>query len=457
MLGLLALAQLLVSGCPARTRDADVAGEHGECSVRLAAAQLPAGDPPELATPRSRLSVEVSAELSAVERELERQVPVSLAGERRRPIGTPGDVSYAVSRGRVTSKLVSDRLVVAVPVAVHVEVCKPLGPFCPTYGECNPRLSAIASVPLLLGEDYEIGRSRVGVNVVRGCSIAGINATPEVEKRARGAVGIVQARIDSAAPRVRPAVAAIWELLHHPVSLGSSACLRIAPERLSQARPRSEPGRLISRLSAEGTLSVEDPCARPDAKLSVSPLPRLETKAELPADVDLRVPIVTSFSDVSAALERSVLVATNRPGRSRIVKLQASGTRSRGRGAVAIRASLTGETCGEAVWLAEPWFDAATSRARFRDLRLVTGQTDSPELARLARQIEQNAAVPLPVDVSAGPGAVEGLIRGFGEGLPASVSIETHMSPALVEEVQAASTGLVAVATFKGTAAVRLR
>jgi hypothetical protein len=400
------------------------------------------------------MGVEVSAELSAIRRELERQVPVGLAGERRRPIGAPGEVTYSVGRGSMSTKLVGDRLVVGVPVAVHVEVCKPLGPFCPVYGECNPRLAAVASTPVLLGRDYEIGKSRVGIQVTRGCTIAGINATPEIEKRARGAVGIVQSKIDAAAPPIRPAVASIWELLHHPVSLGKSGCLRIHPEKTAQAHPSSEPGRIVTRLAAEGTLTVEDPCLEPDAPVKAPPLPPLETKAEVPAGVDLRVPIVSSWSDVSAALARTLLGRPLVADGVKLVGVEAAGTVSGGRAVVALQGQVGGRVCGPVLWLAEPWFDARIERVRFRNLG---SNAADPALDALARGIEERAAVPLPVDVSAGPAAIEGLIRSFGAGLPDSVRVESSLSPPGVSDVRAAASGLVAVATFTGTAAVRLR
>jgi len=450
----LLLLGLVALGCPSRGKGGETPGTgNAECSVRLSPA--PVLEPaPELPAPRSHLGVEVSAELDAIRRELERQVPVGLAGERRRPIGAPGEVTYSVSRGSMTAKLVGDRLVVGVPVAVHVEVCKPLGPFCPVYGECEPRLSAVASLPAMLGADYEIGKSRVGVQVTRGCTIAGINATPEIEKRARGAVGIVQAKIDSGTPPIRPAVAAIWELLHHPVSLGKSGCWRIHPEHTAQAKPIAEPGRVVTRFAAEGTLSLEDPCLDPDAPVKAPPLPPLETRAQVPEGVDLRVPIITSWTDVSTALARSLLDPVLAAGGAKLVGIEAQGTLSQGRGVVALRGRIAGITCGDVVWLADAWFDPKLERVRFRNLRATT---PAPSLDALAAQIEEQAAVPLPVDVSAGPAAIQGLIRSFGEGLPESVRVESALSPASVSDVRAASSGLVAVGEFTGSAAVRLR
>lgn len=447
-----------VIGCPG-TRSPGSRGSTGssECAERLPGTPPAFEPPPPLEPVRSRLGIEVSAEHEAIVRELEREVPVALAGERGRPIGAPGEVTYSVRRGRLGVKLESDRLIASVPVSVEVEVCKPIGPFCPVYGRCSPRLAAIASVPLLLGEDYEIGQSKVGVSVVRSCTIAGIDATPEIEKQARGAVGVVQNRIARSLPRIRPSVAGVWDILHHPVSLGTTACLRIKPEQLAQAKPRSEPTRLVTSLSAEGTLAVEEPCLGRDAPVQPGALPKLETRDQIEPGVDLRVPIVTSFTDASAALARSLALGTTSADRVRLVKLEARGVAAGGRGALALQGTLAGPVCGEAWWLADPWYDAATARIRLRNVQPAPGQPRSAELAEVAARIESGGAISLPVDVSAGPRAIEGLIQRFGEDLPKTARLESSMAQSAVDGVRVSSDGLVAVAVFSGSAAVRLR
>lgn len=446
-----------MTGCPKRAvGPGGHLGPEGQCATQLGPDEFVPRDAPPAPNVRSRLGVELVAEIAAVQRELGRQVPVRLAGEKRRPVGAPGDVTYSVTRGPFSLTLDGDRLLCAVPVSVEVEVCKPLGPFCPVYGHCSPRLAAVASVPVLLDESYEMGRSRVGISVLSPCTIAGIDATPEIRRRAAGAVGLVQRRIDAAIPELRPTVAGIWELLHHPVLLGTRTCLRITPERLAQGHPTGAGGRISTRLAAEGTLRVEDPCKDPNAAVSAPPLPKLETRASLPAGIELNVPIHTDFTDVESALARALIESTSTDA-PRIVAVEASGTGGGEHGLVALRITVAGSVCGLSWLLAEPWYDATLSRIRLRNVRLATERAAPPALAALIARVESRAAIPLPVDVSAGPAAIDGLIRGFSTGLPESVTLESDVAPARVSAVHVTAEGLVAVATFSGNAAVHVK
>lgn len=406
--------------------------------------QSPAPLPPQ----RSHIGVAIEAKLSALQRELGSRVPVTLARERRRPVGAAGDVSYVVRRGAIGLKLDSDRLLVSVPVDVDVEICKPLGPFCPTYGRCQPRLSAVASVPALLDERYAVGKSRVAISVVSPCTIAGIDATPEIRQQARQQVGNVQARIDASMPELRSSVASMWELLHHPVALGKTTCLRITPDRISQARPVASKDTLRARISAEGELGIEDPCEAPEAPVRPAPLPRLATLEEVPDDVVLRVPIRTSWVDISAAFTRS-LAAKPEHGLG-IVKVEARAAEIGARAHVALQATVRGRVCGDAWFVGVPRFDASTSRVRLGEVRQAPGEVRQPELEALARRIEAEASAALPVDVASGPAALEQLVVSLSRGLPPQVTAEHETARAEVSGLFPESQGLVALAVFSG-------
>jgi len=422
------------------------------CRVRVEDSPFTPVPPEPLPPQRSRVGVAVHAELAALERALGKEVPVTLAAERRRPIGTPGEVTYVVRRGRLGIALDTARLTVKVPVEVEAEVCKPLGPFCPTYGRCSPRLLATASVPLLLSDSYEIGKSRVSIAVQRECTIGGYDATPQIKTRAESEVGQVQARIDAAMPAIRPSVAGVWELLHHPVALGSTTCLRIEPDRVTQNRPAVKDGALVTELGAEGTLSIQDPCER-SAAVKPAPLPRLVVNDAAATGVELRVPVRTSWVDVSAELTRALSSKDATAGEIRVVKLEAEGSGS----LVAMRATLAGSLCGAARLVAEPWFDERTSRIRLRNVTEPPGRSQLAERAALARLIETHASAALPVDLSAGPAALTALVEGFGRDLPEGVEIDAKITPSVVPKVHPEREGLVALAIFSGHTTFRLR
>jgi hypothetical protein len=439
------LLAVLATACPAKNPGARGA-ESGSCETRLSEApfMLPAAAPLQL--PRSHISVDFEANIAALEREIGREVPTRLATVKGMPIGAPGEVSYTVDRGSFDVKLAGDRLDVTIPVSVEAEVCKPLGPFCPTYGRCSPRLAAKVSVPALLGADYEIPRSRVSIGVTRGCTIAGFDATPEIRKAAGQQAGMVQSRIDRSIPKLRPFVQNAWELLHVPVALGNTTCLRIQPDSLTQAHPRLNDQMLYARISATGSLAVEDPCEKPDAAIRPSALPPLAT-GDAPDGVALEVPIRIAWADVSAAITRSA-------GTSLLVKAEA---RSAPDAKVAIKATLSGTVCGTTWLLAEPWFDAKTSRVRLRNVTLAPGQPAFGEREALARTLADSATIQLPVDVGSAPNALESMVEGLARELPPSVRLVADMKPMAVKRVLVDTEALVPIATLAGSAKTEVK
>jgi Domain of unknown function (DUF4403) len=448
-------ALALAAACtphPGAGPGSDGPGEHGECSVRIPSRPYSPASTAPLPAIESHITVALRAEVAALEREIGKQVPVTLAAESGRDIGAPGQVSYVVRRGRIALGLAGDRLSVTVPVQIDVEVCKPLGPFCPIYGRCKPSLSAVASVPLLLGDDYQVGKSRVGMAMGRSCVIAGIDAGSTIREQAARQVGAIQARIDRSMPDIRPTLAGVWELLHHPVSLGTTTCLRIKPDKLAQARPSLTSGVLAAEISASGAIDVEEPCADPNAPVHAAPLPRLATLDRLPDGVDLEVPVKMEWKAVSAALTRSLASDASSQEPLRIVKVDAMGDALR----VALGLTLAGRACGD-VWLTgEPWYDAGTTRIRLRKVALAAGQPSLDAASELVARVERAAAIPLPVDVSSGPSALDGLVRSFSKDLTGGVRMEAKMAPARIDRVLPTADGLVAVATLAGSATLRV-
>jgi hypothetical protein len=441
----LCVVGLALVACPSKNRGPnDVSGE--ACETRLADVPFSAPSPDAIELPRSHISVDFEASVTALDREIGRQVPTRLSTVRGMDIGAPGEASFTVDRGSLNLAVTGDRLDVTIPVAVEVEVCKPLGPFCPTYGRCSPRLAARVSVPALLSADYEIPRSRVSIGVTRGCTIAGFDATPEIRKAANQQTSMIQSRIDRSIPKLRPYVDNVWRTLHVPVSLGNTTCLRIQPDALTQARPSLVNRVLSARLSASGALSVEDPCAKPEEAIRPGPLPELKT-GDAPDGVLLEVPVRIAWADVSAAITRSA-------GNQLLVKAEARGA-SKGR--IAIGATLGGTVCGTAWLFAEPWFDAKTSRVRVRKVTLAPGQPEFPEIGRLIQTLEERTSIPLPVDVGSAPNALESMVEGLASDLPPSVQVRAEMEPMSVKRVLLDRDALVPIATLKGSAKTEVK
>jgi hypothetical protein len=344
-------------------------------------------------------------------------------------------------------------------VSAEVEVCKPIGPFCPTYGRCSPRLLSTASVPIVLGKDYDVGRSNVSIALTKSCVIAGFDAAPEIKKLASKEAGGVQRRIDGAVPVLRPSVEAGWKQLFVPVSLGASTCLRIAPERLAQARPSLANGTLSARLAVMGRLRVEQPC-EPNAAVTPSPLPPLDVADALPDDVALQVPIRIDWTEVSAELTRSLGAKDAATSELSVARATARGASHDGRAVLAIDLTLEGSTCGEVRVLAEPEWDAKASRLRLARVRLAPGQPRRSALlanAGVEKLVAERAAIALPVDVSTTPTALESLVERLTAERPQGVDVDVEVEPATISRVVIEPAGLVPIASFRGKALIRVR
>lgn len=426
----------------------------GECSEVLSgpAPDLPA--PPAVETPVSRIAVDVNASVQSLKRELGKHVPLELARATNQPIGTPGEVSYTVSRGSFDVGLSGDRLVVATPVSVEARVCKPLGPICPIYGRCSPRLAAVASVPLTLTDDYRLGSSSVSVNLTRGCVIAGFDASDEIRRNAARQVGGIQRRIDGSVPDLKPYVEGTWRLLHTPVALGRDTCLRIAPSGIVQKKPKLTAGTLGLRFGVLGSLSVEQPC-NPDDAVAPTPLPKLSAEKDLAEGVALKVPLRIDWEDVSADLTRSLAAPSARAADVHVVKAKARGVLVNGIPRVLLTATVSGRLCGDAHLLAEPWYDASAARIRLRAVTAAPGT--GADVSAVSALITDHAAIALPLDAASAPNALESLVARLSEDLPEPVRAEVKLSPSEVAPVLLDERSLVPVVSLTGTAAIRVQ
>jgi hypothetical protein len=205
-------------------------------------------------------------------------------------------------------------------------------------------------------------------------------------------------------------------------------------------------------------LRVEQPCD-PES-IAPTPLPELSTEAALPGDVSLEVPISIGWNDVSEELTRSL--AAQEPGDRgpQITEAKARPTTLDGRGVLALDLTVKGATCGQVRVLADPLWDAETSRLRLANPRIAPGQPKRSELLKssgIEQLVAARGAIALPVDVTGTPTALQALVERLTHERPAGVDVRAEVEPARIERVAVASEGLVPIASFRGKAAVRVR
>jgi len=447
------LFAVLVPVCVAACRPSlPPTGNAGACETRLPPSAPIVNHVPALADPESRVALDVSLDTQRLSQELAERVPSTLATASRRPIGAAGLVSYTVVRGAFGFGVDRDRLIITTPIRANVEVCKPFGPFCVTYGRCTPELVSSVSVPLVLERDFGLSRSLVSLQTTRPCRIAGFDATPYVERAAEDQRVDIQRQVDASLPDPRPSVAAAWQLLAVPLALGTAACLRVEPRRVEQAHPTREGGRIHARVIVHGLVVVEAPCrsqTRP-----ATPLPAPEIAERAPEGIALELPLRMGYEEVSAELSRSLSSARpEKIGRIRQARARAGAVSGEPRLIVAL--TLDGPVCGDAWIVAEPYYDAASNRIRLRRAAVLGEQralSESGVSSALTAAVERHARIGLSVDVTAAPAQLERVVEGAASSLPPGVRAKLELSPASVTRVLLDDQALVPIASMGGTA-----
>jgi len=414
--------------------------------------------PPPATIPESRITLEFDVALTRIERELSDRVPAVL-DKGTRGIGRAGRVGYVVRRGPFNATLMDDRLVVTTLVTVNAQVCKPLGPFCPTYGSCSPTLRTKVSVPLVWQPDYRLGEAQVSLDIERSCSIAGFDATAQIRGTARRQAARVKRQLDAIVNRPPPQAAAAWQELHRPLPLPDGRCLRVTPSAITQARPRLTAGTITLQAAVSGALAFEQPCAAPSAQ-RVPPLPEPSVVDQLPGGVDVRLGVRRDWDALSAELTESLQGGADAKDGEAAEGLTITGVRARGvaiDGERWVALALDVDGCA-AQWLVgrlapEP----RGARARLQDLRSpVAGIARAGRLDVLARHVERHGVVTLPLDLEATTRTARELLKRATAQTPPGVVVDVELTPAVLAELAIDDSGLVAVAKLGGRLHVRL-
>jgi hypothetical protein len=422
------------------------------CGTRLDEAEPALGEATEAKDPTSLVRVEASVATAWLVKQLDAQVPRGLASARRQPIGDPGEVTYSVTRGDFHLSLDEDRLVATVPIGASVSVCKPLGPLCPTYGSCEPRLTARASVPLLLGSDYRLGASEAAYGINEGCSILGQDATGEIRKLADARIGAVRRQLDEAVPDIGAAAKGVLARLATPLpvsgqGVGGGACARVGADKLTQGRPTLADGKLSLVALASGAVTVSADCSE-GTPGDLPPIETAEAGAPLPSEGAVAAAVTLPWSELAAGLSRALAGAE--VGDSRV-----TGVRLRtGAEGLAVAVALDGSACGEAWLSALPAYDSGKKALVLREVK-PWPQRQVPD--GLAAVVEARASAPAPASLEAIVGALDGVEKrlatlDLGE-VPANI---TPVLGATTVRAEVAKAGLALVASRTGVVRVSI-
>ncbi|MGE0324794.1 MAG: DUF4403 family protein, partial [Polyangiaceae bacterium] len=178
-------------------------------------------------------------------------------------------------------------------------------------------------------------------------------------------------------------------------------------------------------------------------------------KDELPKDVDLEVPLFIDWSSVSAQLSRG---PTTQPvksdaGNVSIAKVEARPTSAAGKSRVALELTLSGVACGSAWFLAEVKEDAQRKVLVLADVKALSpGVLPAALEQALAAALAGRASIDLPVDLSAAPDTLEGLVKRLTTDLPPPIQLDLKVQEAQVRVVMAQNEGLVPVVSVGGHA-----
>jgi hypothetical protein len=450
-----ALALLSAASVPScGPRSAAESATVARCAERLPPEPPKFAAPLERAAPPSDVVLELAADRRRIAREIEQRVPVLLASAKRRPIGTPGEATYRVTRGGFDVRVVGERLVVSSPINVELEVCKPLGPICISYGSCNPRLLSTVSVPAALDAGYALGRSNVAIQVTRSCSILGIDVGGHLHDAATREAKNVKDRVDSLLPDLAPIVKEAHRLSSLPLSVSSTTCVRLTLQRVLQQRPQAQGELFSTRFKAIANIEIEEPCQRSDAPPPTPPLPPLEVVDPFDPKISVKLPIRMSWDYVAAELSRSLGEGA---GHHRITRARARPTQQSGRSALALGLTLDGPSCGEAWFTADPYYDASNARIRVRAVALAPGQAASRSLLDdgIERRVERLAAIALPVNLV----QAQGLLKLLADRVerPKGVELALELEPVRIERVLGDEGALAPIAELAGSARITLR
>lgn len=424
-------------------------------------AQPPPADLAQAPAPLSRIVVDATVDVKRALVRAEAALPRLVADASDIDTGDGLRLSLKVERGDFSLDVGDDardrRVGVRVPLRGSAAICRPLGPMgCVELARCNPEATASAHLVPLLDAEYRFASPSVSIAITKRCTLTafGIDVTPRLQAEANAQAEILRARIDAALPEVREPLLPIWELFGTTITLGRDTCARFVPTDVVQTGARVRDGVLRGGVGVEGRLSLESPCRGPSPKRPLPPpvFRQIDKNAD-DRGIDLRVPVVVPWDEVSRATARSLGTVEVAYGAS-LVRVIDARVGPGENGTMQVVATLAGDTCGEIVLTGKPIWSTARNAIGVGSLR-ATSATDA---SALERAIEGALRVPLPVDITSLGSTVRKTLDAL---VPKPTSkdeptVVEHVGEAGVEIVVPAKAGLAAVVVARGEVEVQI-
>lgn len=366
------------------------------CDTRVNDAEPPVHEPLEPEVPQSRVVVEIRAPLDRLERVLARNVPATLAQSDHQPIGAAGVARYRVQRGGFSIGVDAERLVVRTPIRIHIEVSKAFGPLTVNYGRCDPELVATVTLPLRLTEAFGVEPPSVTTAMVRGCTIAVVDVSNEIQSEARRQTESLERQIRREAARIPELARAAFRPFVLPLSKGG--CARFRARQFTYEIPRIEAQALVTRVGLVGELELGGECSAPPDDSAVAPVAYAVER--LDADSVLRWRADWAYDELAAALAAKARRAPPRDG-SQITDVGLRPGSADGRPNALLHLGIQGRICGSTWLSAVPairgdtriGFDAPKPYSATGDssvaatLTALVGDLDAPLPAHVAEQL----------------------------------------------------------------------
>ena len=399
----LLLACIVALAACHRSTGAKIA-ELGECVATIAPRTRTVVPPSPLEPPpSSTIPLSVVVDVPPMKKELEAQVPMRVAEEHDRSIGTPGLLTYTVDRSAFTLSMAGNALVASTDLTVHASICHPvIGLGCVQYGSCTPLLHVTATLPTTLTSDYALPPSTVAITVTRRCLMTAldIDVTSIVQSNADAQARRVKAQIDASLPKPKEQVARAWDLAQSMIPLGKGSCIRLQPRSLVQGPAKIVKDQLLARFAVVADPIVDAPCTDSPAKVALPKLGHDDTLAE-GFSVHLAERISTARVEDEWKTRLSGVTLAAGPSSARVTNVAVHPAQK----GLSIDAKIAGPTCGVVLFDATPIWNEKDHEVVLSPLTEIAGERDriflpAPILAvgALADSLRSKLVFSPPVD-----------------------------------------------------------
>jgi hypothetical protein len=124
---------------------------------------------------------------------------------------------------------------------------------------------------------------------------------------------------------------------------------------------------------------------------------------------------------------------------------------------LALLLTLDGPACGDAWFVADPYYDASSARIRLRAVARASQEAASLGVldGDFERRVEALAAIALPVNLTQAQGVLRLLVERIER--PKGVELGLELLPVRIEKVESDEAALAPIAELDGSARITLR